>query len=250
MKINVRELTVEKFLYIDLGISIGKKEFKKKALAKTSWYKPSDTVIFIPSTPGSVLAKRYREVLDKEFASVNIKVKVVETSGQSLTRQLFKTNTSDCLIPDCPVCDSGKPGASHSRSGAEYRATCLICKKDGKIATYEGETGSNAAYRLSQHVTDIRKKTQKWALSKHLTDMHPENPSDPDSYEFRCIKTFKKPLERQCYEGVLINHSKADIRLNSKAEFHQPSELRMIMTRNSEETQRTAREPQRMSQGR
>ena len=50
---------------------------KKKALAKTSWYKPSDTV--------------------------NIKVKVVETSGQSLTRQLFKTNTSDCLIPDCPV---------------------------------------------------------------------------------------------------------------------------------------------------
>ena len=118
---------------------------KKKAMAKTSWYKPSDSVIFVPSTPGSALAKVYREVLEKELTSVNVKVKVVETSGQSLTRYLFKTNTSDCLIPDCPACDSNKPGASHSRSGAKYRATCLKCKEEGRLTTYEGESGSNAA---------------------------------------------------------------------------------------------------------
>ena len=166
---------------------------KKKAMAKTSWYKPSDSVIFVPSTPGSALAKVYREVLEKELTSVNIKVKVVETSGQSLTRYLFKTNTSDCLIPDCPACDSNKPGASHSRSGAEYRATCLKCKEEGRLTTYEGETGSNAAYRLGQHVNDIRRITQKWALSRHLVEIHPGSSADSNAFEYQSVRTFKKP---------------------------------------------------------
>ena len=85
---------------------------------------------------------------------------------------------------------------------------------------------------MSQHVTDINKKSKKWALSKHLCDKHPDNASDHESYKYKCIKTFKKPLERQCYEGVMINRSMADIKLNSRAEFHQPSEVRVIMTRN------------------
>ena len=213
-----------------------KERVKKKAMAKTSWYKPSDSVIFVPTTPGSTLARWYKDILDKELSPINIKVKVVETSGQPLSRYLFKTNTSECLIPDCPVCNSGVPGASHSRSGAEYRATCLKCKEKGKVTSYEGESGSNAAYRLSQHVSDIKKQTQKWALSKHLMDMHPENSRDHTTFEFQCIRTFQKPLERQCFEGVLINRSKADIRLNSRAEFHQPSEIRIVTTRNSQET--------------
>ena len=150
------------------------------------------------------------------------------------------------MIPDCPACECDKPGASHSRSGAEYRATCIKCKEDNKVSTYEGETGSNAAFRLSQHVNDIKRQTQKWALSKHLVEMHPDSPNDPNAFEFQCVKTFKKPLERQCFEGVLINRSKADIRLNSKAEFHQPSEIRMITTRNSQETRTQS---QRRTQG-
>ena len=72
--------------------------------------------------------------------------------------------------------------------------------------------------QLSQHVTDIKKKSRKWALSKHLIDKHPEKANDPGCFELKCIKTFKKPLDRQCYEGVMINRSTADIRLNSKAE--------------------------------
>ena len=67
-----------KYHYIDLDSSTDKKGEKKKAMAKTSWYKPSDSVIFVPSTPGSALAKVYREVLEKELTSVNIKVKVVD----------------------------------------------------------------------------------------------------------------------------------------------------------------------------
>ena len=108
---------------------------KKKIITKTSWYKPNDSVIFIPSTPGSILARRYREVISNELKDVNISVKVVETSGVSMTRQVFKTDTSGCLIPDCPLCECDRPGASHTRSGAEYQGNCLICKKNGTITS-------------------------------------------------------------------------------------------------------------------
>ena len=64
--------------------------------------------------------------------------------------------------------------------------------------------------------------------------MHLENPSNPNSFEFRCIRLFKKPLETNCFEGVFINWSKADIRPNSKAELNQSSKLSMLMTRISE----------------
>ena len=215
---------------------------RRKIITKTSWYKPNDSVIFIPSTPGSILARQYREVINNELKDVNISVKVVETSGVSMTRQVSRTDTSGCLIPDCPLCECDRPGASHTRSGAEYQATCLVCKNNGTVTSYEGETGHNAAYRLSQHVTDIKKKSKKWALSRHLTDMHPDKSDSPDSFEFKCIKTFKKPLDRQCFEGVMINRSTADIRLNSKSEFHQPSEIRVITTRSSEETSVTSRQ--------
>ena len=113
------------------------------------------------------------------------------------------------------------------------------------MTKYEGETGYNGAYRLSQHVTDIVKKSKKWALSRHLIDKHPDNANDPESYELKCIKTFKKPLDRQCFEGVMINRSTADIRLNSRAEFHQPSEIRVVTTRNSQETTVTSRRSKR-----
>ena len=77
--------------------------------------------------------------------------------------------------------------------------------------------------------------------------MHPDSSTDSNAFEYQSVRTFKKPLERQCFEGIQINRSKADIRLNSKAEFHQPSELRMVITRNSEETQS---QTQRRTQGR
>ena len=51
---------------------------KKKAIAKSSWYRPNDSVIFIPSTPGSILANKYRPILESEFTYHNIRVKVVE----------------------------------------------------------------------------------------------------------------------------------------------------------------------------
>ena len=218
-----------------------KERIKKKAITKTSWFRPYDSVIFVPSTPGAELASRYKRVLDHEFSRVNLRVKVVETAGVSLVQQLFKRDSTGCLVPECQLCVCDQPGASHTRAGAEYQGVCLHCAKNNVVTRYDGESGFNAAYRILQHKSDIEKNSQKWAFSKHLATDHPEHIGDVSSFSFRSVRTFKKPLDRQCFEGVMINRSDADIKLNGKAEFHQPSEVRVVMTRQTEE--RTRRTP-------
>ena len=93
-------------------------------------------------------------------------------------------------------------------------------------------------------------KLKKWrSCTKSMNQLffvsidldHPEHIGDVSSFSFRSVRTFKKPLDRQCFEGVMINRSDADIKLNGKAEFHQPSEVRVVMTRQTEE--RTRRTP-------
>ena len=212
---------------------------KKKAIVKTAWYRPYDSVIFIPSTPGGKLAKMYRSVIDEEFKRIGLRIKVVETGGVSLTRQLFKTDSSGCLVPRCLLCKSGKPGASHTRSSAEYQGECLLCGANNVLATYDGESGFCCAYRADQHASDIRSQDTSNAFAKHLNIYHPDNVGDVDAFTFKSVKTFKKTLERQVYEGVMINRSKADIRMNSKAEWHQPSEIRVNFTRSLEPEERT-----------
>ena len=45
------------------------------------------------------------------------------------------------------------------------------------------------------------------------------------------LRTFEKPLERQVAEAVAIQNCKADLVLNSKAEWEQPAVERLIVTR-------------------
>ena len=52
---------------------------KKKLLSRTSWYRPHDSVIFVPATPGAELARRIQAVLDRDMARIGKRIRVVET---------------------------------------------------------------------------------------------------------------------------------------------------------------------------
>ena len=41
---------------------------RKKLMSKSSWFRPADTVLFIPATPNSELANRIRKVIEEEAA--------------------------------------------------------------------------------------------------------------------------------------------------------------------------------------
>ena len=71
------------------------------------------------------------------------------------------------------------------------------------------------------------------AFAKHLREDHPEADAGQvgQVIEFRVIKTFEKPLERQVAEAVAIQSCKADKLLNSKSEWEQPAVERLVVTR-------------------
>ena len=116
---------------------------RNKLMTKTSWYRPFDTTVFLPSTPNGLLAKLLKPIIDRNANRINMRVKVVQNGGVSLARQLIKTDLSGCLIPQCFVCKCDTPGASHNRSGNAYNIKCKLCLENGIDASYEGETGDN-----------------------------------------------------------------------------------------------------------
>ena len=60
---------------------------------------------------------------------------------------------------------------------------------------------------------------------------HPAQTRDPSHLKLKVIKTFRKSLERQACEATRISHNDADIPMNSRSEFHQPSIPRVTVMR-------------------
>ena len=71
---------------------------------------PAKSVIFIEYSEGGILAKKIREVLKRMEGIIKCKVKVVERTGQPLSRQFPLTNLWEgvpCGREDCVTCHQG-----------------------------------------------------------------------------------------------------------------------------------------------
>ena len=236
---------------------------RKKRSKRGGWYRPADTVMFVPATPESELADRVKSVVDEECKRLGFKVKVVERGGVTMKQHLVKTDMGrsvPCPMEDCLLCltNPGEGGgARHHRAGALYSGTCCLCREEhgeqgegerggggggggegeqreqGKQfeSVYFGESGDSGYVRILRHGLEIEKKESTNAFAKHLEIYHPDQVGNKTAFEFRVIKTFKSPLMRQIYEAVKIHSSTADIVLNSKSEWHQPATDRVVVTR-------------------
>ena len=145
----------------------------------------------------------------------------------------IKPDLTGCIWPDCLICDTGEGGASHTRRGAVYQGTCLVCGRSQKLGRYDGETGDSAYQRIhgdSGHKSSIVTGNIKNAFAKHIAVHHPERKGDVTTFKFNVKSTHKSCLERQITEGCMIHNSEADIVLNGKSEFHQPSTTRVDTT--------------------
>ena len=207
---------------------------RKKALAKVSWYRPADTVIFIPATPGGKLTEKLRDVLQEEGRRLNLNIRAVEQGGVSLKRKLTGADLKGgevCGQPDCALCASGLKGGCHRRAGVVYKGTCKICEEQNITASYFGESGFSGYYRSQIHKKEIIEKDLENAFAKHLQIFHPDQEGNPDVFKITVIQTFRKPLPRQNTEAVFIFNNNADIKMNSKTEFRQPAIPRITTTR-------------------
>ena len=204
---------------------------KKKLLTKTSWYRPHQAVGFYPSTPTGELAKEIQEIVTEETARLGFTVKVVETGGISLKDKLVKLDLTGCIFPNCFLCQSGLKGGSHTRRGPVYTGRCTLCEEKNLVAEYHGESGSSAYQRFIQHESSVIGEMDSNAFHKHLEIHHRERKGDLSVFKVKVEKTFMKCLDRQVYEGTLINSKESDTCLNSKAEFHLPAVTRITTSR-------------------
>ena len=180
---------------------------KKKLMKKIAWYRPQDTVIFVPTTPNGELAMNVRKVVQEEGRRINVKVTVVETAGTSLGQKLVRTDLAankPCRQQDCLLCITGEGNSStsHHRSGALYKGSCKLCEKNDLRAEYHGETGYSAYTRTQEHAEEMKKQDSNNAFAKHLAAVHPENKGNPECYRFQAENIYYKPLERQVAEAI------------------------------------------------
>ena len=216
---------------------------QKKKIKKASWFRPADSVLFVPVTPAGELANRVRQVVNEESGRLNCRIRVVERGGVTVKQQLMKTDMSrsaPCKMNDCLLCltNPGEGGgAAHQRSGALYSGTCLICKEEhgeNFESVYFGESGDSGYVRTSGpsgHGDCIEKNDGNNAFAKHLQIHHPDRVGDKRAFKFSVLRTFRSSLMRQVWEGVLIYKSKASTKLNSRSEWHQPCIDRIVVSR-------------------
>ena len=147
---------------------------------------------------------------------------------------------------------SGGGGGPHNVPSCVYQGTCNLCgvveeeagaaaaglagvAAGGVVAEYTGESGASGYHRTLSHDKDVKKRDQGNAFAKHLALFHPDAQGDITNFTIKVVSTFKKPLQRQKTEAVLIASSKADHLLNSKAEHRQPAIHRVVRTREGED---------------
>jgi hypothetical protein len=223
---------------------------RRKGLRRAAWYRPADTVLFLPATPNSELAEMAREVLEQEGGRLGVNIRVVETAGVSLRQQLVRTDLGTgaaCPQGDCMLClTNPAQGGSlrHHRASSLYTGTCRPCREErgeGYTAVYTGETGSSGYTRTLEHREGIVKKKEDNGFAKHLAEYHPDREGDPEAFQFTVERTFRKPMDRQVSEAVAIHTCRADLVLNSKSEWEQPATERVVMTREPRESQPVGR---------
>ena len=96
--------------------------------------KKVETVLFVPQTPGGVLADMLRQA-ERQMADIlGDTIKIVEKSGVTLRRVLHKSNPwagVNCGRGDCLPCRSGDV-KDCTRRNILYETACLQCKENGK----------------------------------------------------------------------------------------------------------------------
>jgi hypothetical protein len=193
-------------------------------------------LIVCPRAGGEV-ARKMKSVCKKFKEEHKIEVKVYERGGSKVgsIAKVDPLKPDTCGRDDCFPCTSGG-GGDCSKSSVGYRLECQKCPETNLSAKYDGESGGNGYTRGLEHQDGYDKKREVNPLWKHCEIQHNGEKVD---FKMICLKSFPSAFMRQVNEGVRIANTKADICMNSKAEFHQPSIVRVSAVLGNHNEQQT-----------
>ena len=214
---------------------------KKKDWLRSSTSSQCQSVLFVPATPGSVLARSIRQCEERNVQGRHVRIKVVERSGKSVKNTLapnYPWKPQRCDDSNCFPCSSGTmTKISCRKPGVAYKIKCTICSDSGIDSVYEGESGKCLFERGKKHLSEFQAGLSTNAMVIHNRIHHNCAPSL--NFEMVAVKTFTSPLERQLDEALRIKNSEADVLMNSGSEWRLDSIPRASFTAPGLERRRT-----------
>ena len=184
---------------------------------QNGWFRKDGeaTVLFVPPTPNSSLARALREITKNS----DVKMRIVERGGTSIKRKLQRSNPfrpENCEREDCLVCQTGGKGNCETE-GVTYSIECLECGADKREGEYRGHTSQNTYTRGRKHLQDLDQKLDGSVLWKHALRKH--NGSVPD-YRMNVTGVYgQDTMIRQISEAVRINEKGMANLMNDKTEW-------------------------------
>ena len=200
------------------------------------------------NTPGGELARRLRELLNKNESILGFRIKVVERAGTPLARQFPLTNLFGgipCGRTDCTTCAQGGENLPPcTRRSVVYENVCTTCHPEaveGKEvknenlrlpAIYVGETCRSLAERAKEHWADYKAGLDGSHTKKHHISHH--GGIGQPQFHLRPVKFYRTALGRQVGEAVRIRRRGEENLLNSKAEFNRCKITRLSLPKKEE----------------
>ena len=216
------------------------------------------TVMFIPHTVDSGLAKILKEKEEKLKEITGEKVKIVEKAGMKLENILTKNNPwkgQDCGRPNCLLCmtktlTEKEMKKDCSKRNILYELRCLTCEerirkkiveseddedekkrklKNMKVPRYVGESSRSAYERGFEHLNNLTSLSNKSHMLRHIVEEHPGEKFEDVKWGMFILKYLRTAFERQIEEAVHIQQGVDEgVLLNSKAEYIQSSLPRLV----------------------
>ena len=193
---------------------------------KNNWFKgPNnvfDSVLYVPATKNSVLAKQLQCQEEMNVQGRSNRIKIVEVPGKTVRNVLVRNypwQVSSCQSQDCFQCTTeDNPKVSCRKPGISYTITCTKCADSGTKAVYHGESSKCGYARGKKHLEDF----DSW-LSTHCMVIHNKvhhASSRTQHFKFTILKTVKGAMDRQIEEAMRIKQTSATtILMNSDVEW-------------------------------
>ena len=193
---------------------------KKKESKKKNWFRKGgfDVPLFIPHTPGGLLARRMREKEADNNQGRRIRFKMIEKAGVTLERKLRRSNPwkgGNCGRPRCFPC-RGEKGGDCWKEGVNYSLFCEECGE--RVAAYLGETHRNAYNRGVEHLDNLEAKNEDKSVL-WLHSVHHHQGREGVDYSMRVTGSYSDCLDRQTMEMVRITNFKGAVLMNRRNEM-------------------------------
>ena len=150
---------------------------KKRTKSQNNWFNSGESsynsVLFVPATPHSALAKTLQKHESENNQGRKSRVKIIEKAGRSVKSLLAPNNpwsATKCGDEECFMCSTatGPLKLSCRVPGVLYTIVCVLCEEEGgKSAVYYGESGKNCYERGKKHLEQFKAGNASHCMTIH-----------------------------------------------------------------------------------